>query len=105
MNKVALILACASVTSAWHLKEPEVPATSPTPAQRETYANFDRAFTFATTRDMYSVPYEYAWEPHEITTEDGYIITLFRLFKRDSPRPDNIVMYNFEVGFSETRLF
>ena len=61
-------------------------------------------FTLATTKDIYADPFEYAWEPHEVTTEDGYILTLFRIFKRDSPHPDNIVVYNFDLGFDETTL-
>ena len=48
------------------------------------YKEFSDAFEEATQRDFYSDPLEYAWEPHEITTEDGYILTLFRIFKRNS---------------------
>ena len=49
---------------------------------------------------------EYGWEPHQVTTEDGYILTLFKLFKRDLQAPDNqSVLLQIGFGLDEVELF
>ena len=46
------------------------PQTSPTPEQRQQYIEFATVFDMNIERGL-NDPLEYAWEPHEVTTEDG----------------------------------
>lgn len=46
---------------------------------------------------------EYAWRPIEVTTEDGYILTMFKVEKRFSEcESTQTVLYQHGYGFDST---
>ena len=72
------------------------------------YSEFSEAFDLAAGRDLYSNPSDYGWEPHQVTTEDGFILTLFKIFKRDSVSQSQPVLWQFPgvtLGGDETGYF
>ena len=77
LREITSILALANLTYCHRLKAEK---TSPTEAQIEAYSEF--AESIEPWAD------EYGWEPHEVTTDDGYILTLFKMFRRDQDPED-----------------
>ena len=43
---------------------------------------------------------EYAWEPYETTTTDGYILTVFKIFKRQQDLYDDLESVILQHGYS-----
>ena len=56
------------------------PQTQPTPEQEDQYPEWADA--------MAEYIEEYAWEPQEVTTSDGHILTMFKITQR---HPDHIL--------------
>ncbi len=61
-------------------------ANGQTAKQKATYSRMDKAFEFAYER--------YQWEPVELTTSDGYVLTTFiisKAFDEEMPNPPVII--------------
>merc|ERR1712110_202067 len=66
-------------------------STSPTDAERDLYPEWEAA--------MADYENEYGWDAHDVTTEDGYKLTLFKVFKRNYTGETDAVL--FQQGYSQ----
>jgi hypothetical protein len=65
-------------------------STSPTKTQRQLYPDWALA--------MADYENEYGWEPYEVVTEDDYILTIFKVFKRGYTGQTESVLFQQGYG-------
>ena len=92
MYKYTLAAICgAQIGSATRIQTKSTVTEYPSAADRTKYPEWASA--------MEDFEDEYGWQPYEVTTDDGYILTLFKVFKRGYTGETGSIL--FQQGYGQ----